>query len=156
MILDTEGQAKNVVKMLIDKGLTISTAESCTGGLLAAMLTEVPGASKVINECIVTYSNEAKMRELCVPEEIINKFGAVSYDTAEKMAKGICKKTGADIGVAITGIAGPDGGSDEKPVGTVFVGICVMGRVSVYELHLKGERSTIRYETCRFVLETLA
>lgn len=155
MILDTECLAKNVIKMLTDRKLTISTAESCTGGLLSAMLTEVPGASEVINECIVTYSNEAKMRELNVSGETLLRYGAVSYDTAKEMAEGLCKKTGADIGVSITGIAGPGGGSKEKPVGTVFIGISVMGRVSVYELHLKGDRSTIRYKTCCFVLETL-
>lgn len=155
MILDTEGLAKNVIKMLIDKKLTISTAESCTGGLLSAMLTEIPGASEVINECIVTYSNEAKMRELNVPEETLKRYGAVSYDTAKEMAEGVCKKTGSDIGIGITGIAGPGGGTEEKPVGTVFVGISVLGQTSVYELHLKGDRSEVRYQTCCFVLDTL-
>lgn len=138
---------EELVNKLIERKMKISTAESCTGGLLAERITQVSGASEIFDESIVTYSNEAKMRELGVKGETLEKFGAVSADTAEQMCVGICKRTGADIGIGVTGIAGPGGGTAEKPVGTVFIGICVSGSVKVIENHFSGSRDEVREQT---------
>ncbi len=139
---------EDLVNKLIEKKLKISTAESCTGGMLAERITQVPGASEIFEESIVTYSNEAKMRELGVKSETLEKFGAVSSYTAYQMCTGICRHTGADIGIGVTGIAGPGGGTAEKPVGTVFIGICFSGRVQVIENHFDGSRDEVRKKTC--------
>lgn len=142
-----------VVKRLIEKKLKISAAESCTGGLFTALMTDVAGSSEILEESIVTYSNEAKMRELGVKSETLAELGAVSAETAREMCCGICRHTGAEVGVGITGIAGPGGGTPEKPVGTVFVGVCVKGEPEVFELHLKGSRAEVRKETCKIAFE---
>ena len=149
MTAEVNGLNEKFIKLLKEKGMTAATAESCTGGLLSALLTDVPGASEVINECIVTYSNNAKMCELNVSRETLESYGAVSHDTAEQMATGICEHTEADVGIGITGIAGPTGGTPEKPVGTVFIGICVnrLG-TEVYENHFTGSRAEIREQAC--------
>ena len=146
---------EKVVKKLIEKKLVISAAESCTGGLFTALITDVAGSSEILEESIVTYSNAAKMRELGVLEDTLNSVGAVSYDTAKQMAEGIRRHTGADIGVGITGIAGPGGGTPEKPVGTVFTAVSYNGNTTVTELHLKGTRSEIRNQTCENVFSTI-
>ncbi len=111
--------AARVVSAHMDAGTTIAVAESCTGGLVCSALTEIPGSSKVLDRGFVTYSNAAKMEELGVPSDLIETFGAVSVAVAWSMATGALKNSGADVAVAITGIAGPDGGTDLKPVGTV-------------------------------------
>ncbi len=111
--------AARVVSAHKDAGTTIAVAESCTGGLVCAALTEIPGSSMVLDRGFVTYSNEAKMEELCVPSDLIETFGAVSVAVAWSMATGALKSSDADVAVAITGIAGPDGGTELKPVGTV-------------------------------------
>lgn len=111
--------AAKVVAAHKEAGTTIAVAESCTGGLVCAALTEIPGSSKVLDRGFVTYSNQAKMEELCVPSDLIEAFGAVSVAVAWSMATGALKSSDADVAVAITGIAGPDGGTDMKPVGTV-------------------------------------
>lgn len=149
MRVNLKGINEIVVTRLIEKELKISAAESCTGGLFTALITEVPGSSEILDESIVTYSNEAKMRELGVKEETLEAVGAVSYETAYQMAEGIRAHTGADIGVGITGIAGPGGGTPEKPVGTVFVGVSANDGTEVRELHLEGSRENVRSETCR-------
>lgn len=115
--------ANAVVNLLINKGLTISAAESCTGGMLCAALTDISGCSRVLNAGIVTYSNEAKMHYLGVKKETLDKFGAVSENTALEMSAGVKKANNADIGVGITGIAGPEGGTPEKPVGLVYISV---------------------------------
>lgn len=112
-----------VVKLLRQKGLTLSTAESCTGGMLSGAITSVSGASEIFEMGIVSYSNKVKMMLLDVSQEILEEYGAVSQQTAVQMAQGVVKKSGSDIGVGITGIAGPTGGSDKKPVGTIFVAV---------------------------------
>ena len=112
-----------VGKKLIKHGLTIASAESCTGGLFAKRITDIPGISKVYNRGFVTYSNESKTEELGVSEKTLKKFGAVSEETAVEMAIGVRKNAGTDIGISVTGIAGPEGGTSEKPVGTAY--ICV-------------------------------
>lgn len=109
-----------VADQLIERGLTLAAAESCTGGMFGAAMTDVPGISAVFDRSLVTYSNEAKMQELGVREETLEQYGAVSEETAREMAEGVREASGADIGVSVTGIAGPDGGTEEKPVGTVY------------------------------------
>ena len=155
MIAEVNGINETVVKRLIERGLKISAAESCTGGLFTALITDVAGSSQILDESIVTYSNEAKMRELGVKKETLDTLGAVSADTARQMAEGIKIHTGADIGVGITGIAGPGGGSAEKPVGTVFIGVSYNGKTEVRELHIDGNRSKVRETACKIVFETI-
>ncbi len=139
-----EGMAVVTARLLIEKGLSIACAESCTAGLLTAALGNVPGVSSVLSESVVTYSNEAKMKYLGVKEETLASFGAVSEETAKEMAEGIRKNAGADIGVSVTGIAGPDGGTKEKPVGMVFVAVAYDGNTTVRKLNLIGNRERIR------------
>ncbi len=123
-------------RMLLEKKLTVSCAESLTGGLFAKTLTDIPGISAVFDRGIVTYSNRAKMEELGVSGRTLDSAGAVSRETAEEMALGLYRKTGSDVCVSATGIAGPDGGSDEKPVGLVYLGLCFRGRTTVRECRL--------------------
>ena len=120
---------EKVVKLLIEKGYTISFAESCTGGKAAAAIVDVADASKVLNASFVTYANEAKERFAHVSKDTLEKHGAVSEETAYKMASGVAKTAGANVGVGITGIAGPTGGTKEKPVGTVCFGYSINGTV---------------------------
>lgn len=132
---DDEDLIEVVGKLLLKEGKTISCAESCTGGMFAAALTDIPGISQAFERGIVTYSNRAKTEELGVKEETLKKFGAVSSETALEMAKGLKAKTGSDICVSVTGIAGPDGGTAEKPVGLVYIGLCYEGK--------KGEETRV-------------
>ncbi|MBE7035080.1 MAG: competence/damage-inducible protein A [Ruminococcaceae bacterium] len=141
---DEQDMKTTVAGLLMEKQLTIACAESCTAGLLTAALGSVPGVSAVLSESVVTYSNEAKMKYLGVSEKTLAAHGAVSEETAAEMACGIRKAAGADIGVSVTGIAGPDGGTAEKPVGLVYVGVCYRGHVTVTKLRLKGERDKVR------------
>jgi len=129
-------QAAALVDHLRRRGQTIAIAESCTGGLVAAALTEIPGASAVFGYGLVTYSNEAKQRLLGVEEAVLRQHGAVSEATAQAMARGLLQRYGADLALAVTGIAGPEGGTAEKPVGLVYIAV--------------GARSGIRVERCRF------
>jgi nicotinamide-nucleotide amidase len=131
-------------EMLINKKLTIATAESCTGGMVAAKLINYPGISSVFMDGAVTYSNEAKINRLGVSIETLDKYGAVSSEVASEMAKGIAKSAGTNIGISTTGIAGPDGGSAEKPVGLVYVGLYMNGEVKTKMLKLSGDRQKIR------------
>ncbi len=156
MKAEVNGINEAAVKKLIEKKLKISAAESCTGGLFTALITEVPGASEILEESIVTYSNEAKMLELNVKKETLDAVGAVSRETACQMAEGIRAHTGADVGVGITGIAGPGGGTPEKPVGTVFVGVSAADGTEVRELHLDGDRESVREQTCRIAFEMVS
>lgn len=133
-----------VAKILIEKNLTISTAESCTGGLIASKLINYPGISCVFKEGAVTYSNESKVKRLGVLEETLNKYGAVSEQVAMEMAQGISKTSKTDIGISITGIAGPDGGTCEKPVGLVYVGLYLNGKCKAKKLNINGDRERVR------------
>ncbi|MBY0757676.1 MULTISPECIES: competence/damage-inducible protein A [Sellimonas] len=133
-----------VVQLLKEKKMTVTTAESCTGGLLSGRIINVPGASEVLNEAHVTYSNEAKEKILGVPHGILKAHGAVSRETAEAMARGACQATGADASIAVTGIAGPDGGTEEKPVGLVYIGCCVRGNTVVEKYQFTGNREKNR------------
>jgi len=114
--------ARTVVGMLKDRGLKIATAESCTGGLLAGAITDIPGSSAVIDGGLIAYANRIKESDLQVPTTLLDTYGAVSAQTALAMAESAARNYGADIGVSTTGIAGPDGGTPEKPVGTVWIG----------------------------------
>lgn len=140
---------------LVRRNLTVSTAESCTGGLLAGTIINYPSISSVFLEGAVTYSNEAKMKRLGVKAETLDKFGAVSFETAEEMAKGIAENAGTDIGISTTGIAGPGGGTEEKPVGLVYIGMYIKGEVKSKELRLNGDRDTVRRRTVREALNWL-
>lgn len=147
--------AKKVVEHLAKNGLTVSTAESCTGGLVAATIISVAGSSAVINEAYVTYSNEAKTKLLGVPKEDIAQNGAVSEVVARKMAYGVKHASGADIGVAATGVAGPGGSSDGKPAGLVYIALCKHKRIVYKRLRLKGGRNTVRRKTTKEILKLI-
>lgn len=144
-----------VVKMLIEKGKKIGLCESCTGGLVSSMITRVPGASMVLDRAIVSYSNDAKVEELGVNPSTLEKYGAVSEETAYEMAKGLLDRGKVDIVVSITGIAGPDGGSKEKPVGLVY--LCVMTRDNhrVIKCNFNGNRQTIQTRTAIKALDEI-
>ena len=144
-----------VSKMLIDKKLSISVAESCTAGLLAGRLVNYPGISAVFNQGYITYSDEAKIRMLGVRKETLEEYGAVSEQTAAEMARGAAQGSGSDIAVSITGIAGPDGGSIEKPVGLVYIGLFIKGETKVKKLDLWGSRQNIRNRSVGEALDFL-
>ena len=112
-----------LIKGSIAKGITISTAESCTGGYISNIITNIPGASEVFKGGVVAYSNELKISTLWVNERTLVDHGAVSRETASEMSRGIRDRTGSDIGIAVTGVAGPGGGTEEKPVGTVYISV---------------------------------
>ena len=146
---------EKLVKMLKKRGLTMSTAESCTGGMIAAKLVNVSGVSEVFRSGAVTYANEAKMQLLGVKKKTLRKYGAVSAQTAEEMAIGAAMNLDTDVAVAVTGIAGPDGGTKEKPVGLVYIGCYVCGQVNVYECHFTGTREKIRESTTIMALNLI-
>ena len=135
------GLHQTVIEQLLAQHKTIATAESCTGGSLAAWITTLPGASQVFECGVVTYANRIKTKLLGVKPQTLEQQGAVSYDTCAQMALGLEKLSGADCNVAITGIAGPDGGTPEKPVGTVYIGLACEGKVWVvkYQLSPAGQ-----------------
>lgn len=146
-----------LVAKLVRGKYTVATAESCTGGLIASKIVDVPGASDCFNEGYVTYSNEAKMKNLGVKDSTLTAHGAVSFETATEMANGVRKKANADFGISSTGIAGPGGGSPKKPVGLVYIG-CSYGnnQIKVRELNLSGDRSQVRDAAAVKALELLA
>lgn len=131
--------------------LTISTAESCTGGLIASAITDVCGASSFFGTGVVTYSNDAKMKLIGVKKETLDAYGAVSEQTAFEMAEGVLKLADADVSVAVTGIAGPTGGTPTKPVGLVYFAVSFKGETRVTKLLLNGNRDEIRNETANLV-----
>lgn len=141
-----------IIELLIKHHLTITTAESCTGGLIAATLVNVPGVSGQFEEGYITYSNEAKEKLLGVSHETLEKYGAVSSQTAEEMAKGAKKAANADISIISTGIAGPDGGTKEKPVGLVYLA-CSLGEETEVERHVfSGDRQKVRQASVQAAL----
>ena len=142
-------------KLLMERNITIATAESCTGGLVSEILTNVPGISKVFMGGSVTYSNQSKSDLLGVKEETLSKYGAVSKQTAAEMAEGIRKKLATDIAVSVTGIAGPDGGTAEKPVGLVFVALASKDGTVIKQLNLWGSRNRIRNVTALHVFDMI-
>ncbi|CAM4216650.1 nicotinamide-nucleotide amidase [Pseudoalteromonas byunsanensis] len=139
--------------ILTDKRLTITTAESCTGGGISYALTDTSGSSAYVDRCFVTYSNEAKHALLGVNEQTLNSTGAVSEQTVQEMAIGAAKQANADIAISVSGIAGPNGGSDDKPVGLVWFAINVRGKVSTYKQVFSGDRSYVRLQAIAFALK---
>ena len=144
-----------VVELLKENSLTVTTAESCTGGLVSARLINVAGASEVFKEGLITYSNKAKRRYLGVKKGTLLKYTAVSEDVAKEMAKGAALEAKADCSVAVTGIAGPDGGTDKKPVGAVYIACWIDGNLFSREYHFKGDRMGIRQSAVTAALTLL-
>ncbi|MDE6434021.1 MAG: CinA family protein [Lachnospiraceae bacterium] len=145
-----------VVNALMEREYEISFAESCTGGLASAAIVSVPDASKVLGVSFVTYANEAKIHYLGVKEASIAEYGVVSEQVAHEMAAGVAKEAGTEVGIGITGIAGPGGGTKDKPVGMVCFGICIDGEISTYTKQF-GDigRDEVRAASVDFVLRTL-
>jgi len=148
--------AAELVALCKARGVTVATAESCTGGLIAAAITEVPGSSAVFGQGFVTYSNAAKTELLGVPAGLIAAIGAVSEAVAARMAAGARKRAGADLAVSVTGIAGPDGGTPQKPVGTVCFGLASPSGVTTYTKRFMGNRHEVREQSVAFALELLS
>ncbi len=146
---------KQLSALLIQKSLSISVAESCTGGGLSALLTSQSGASAYFDRGFVTYSNQAKIDMLDVQPATLEKFGAVSEQTALEMTRGVIKHSNSDISVAITGIAGPTGGTKEKPVGTVCFGFCVFGECFAVTQYFNGDRIEVVQSSVEFAISTL-
>lgn len=144
-----------VVRLLDKYELTVTTAESCTGGLVAARIIDVPGASDVFREGFITYSNKAKRKTLDVSKGTLKKYGAVSKQTAKEMATGAIFAADADVSLAVTGIAGPDGGTEEKPVGLVYIACYINDKVTVEEHHFDGDRGQIREQSVIAALNLL-
>lgn len=146
---------KKVGELLKEKKFTISCAESCTGGLLTSKLTDIAGSSEYVKGSIVSYSNEIKISAVRVNEETLKNFGAVSYETAYEMAKNIREIFKTDIGVGITGIAGPGGGSDKKPVGLVYISVANKNSVHVEKFIFTGNRIEIKNKSADTALKML-
>ena len=144
-----------IAELLTEKGLTITTAESCTGGLIAGRLIAAPGISAVYREGFVTYSNEAKEKRLGVSHETLERFGAVSAQTAEEMARGVRLTAEADVSVVSTGIAGPGGGTPEKPVGLVYLAASFGEQLIVRECHFDGDRAQVRAAAVECAMDML-
>ncbi len=146
---------EKIVDRLKERGWQVTCAESCTGGMIASTLVNVAGVSDVFMESYVTYANASKHKLIGVSTEALNTFGAVSRQVAEQMAKGAAKEASAQAAVAVTGIAGPDGGTEEKSVGLVYIGCYVDGKIYVTENHFKGSRMEIRRKTTQAALTLL-
>lgn len=150
-----ESQAKEIIDAYRVRNLTFAAAESCTGGLLSALFTEIPGSSVVFEGGAVTYSNALKYKLLGVPQDILATHGAVSKEVASAMALGAKHMAGTNVAISITGIAGPDGGTEDKPVGLVFIGLAEKGGTSVEKHVFKGTRSEVRIQTILHCLNLL-
>ena len=152
-------QARNqlgvVGKLLVKNGKTLSVAESCTGGLISQRLTDISGSSAYFIEAVIAYANRAKIETLAVSPEIIETHGAVSAETAEAMAKGMRTRAKTDYAISITGIAGPTGGTEEKPIGTIFIGYADETRVKSFKIVLPGDRYLIRWRSSQAALDYL-
>ncbi|MGB8455384.1 MAG: competence/damage-inducible protein A [Anaerocolumna sp.] len=144
-----------VVSLMIKHHITLTTAESCTGGLIAGRIVNVPGASAVLGEGFITYSNEAKQKYLKVSGQTLKDYGAVSQETAAEMAIGAAAASGSNASIAVTGIAGPDGGTEEKPVGLVYIGCTLNDKLRIREYKLRGNRQKIRDYTVIYALDLL-
>ena len=152
---DAESLELVVGRLLLERRLTLAVAESCTGGLLGHRLTNIPGSTAYFERGALVYSNRAKQELLGVPEETLRVHGAVSAPCAEAMARGICERAGTPCGLAITGIAGPDGGTPAKPVGTVFVGLAVEGHVTARRFRFTGDRVSIKWQSTQAAFDML-
>jgi nicotinamide-nucleotide amidase len=152
---DGESIEEAVGAALLSKGESLAIAESCTGGAIAAKMTRVPGASRYFTGAAIPYSNLSKEMILSIPRRLIDKKGAVSVEVAERMANGIRKCSAADIGLSVTGIAGPTGGSREKPVGLVYIGLSTAQKTNVTRHRLYGGRDAIMEQSSRIALATV-
>lgn len=146
---------EKIVERLLSTHSTVSSAESCTGGMIASALINVSGVSDAYREGYVTYANSAKMKLLGVCKETLEQYGAVSEQTAQEMAFGCAQSAGSDYSVVSTGIAGPDGGTPEKPVGLVYIGCCARGDVFVKKCNFSGSRMEIRQAATKAALTFL-
>ena len=147
---------KSLIKLLIKKKIKVSFAESCTGGLLASTVTSINGASKVFSLGLITYSNQSKIKVLKVNKNIIKKYGAVSYECCKSMVNNLAKISKANINISITGIAGPKGGTKQKPVGLVYIGIKKGNKIKVNEYLFKSQkRSSIQRATVKKALDLI-
>ncbi|WP_125716703.1 CinA family protein [Pseudoalteromonas rubra] len=157
MELHTEiaGLAAQLGAILTNNGLTITTAESCTGGGISYALTDTPGSSAYIERCFVTYSNEAKVQLLGVAHNTLTEFGAVSRQTVDEMVQGAAKAAQADVAIAVSGIAGPGGGTQDKPVGTVWFGFYLQGKVLCEVCHFAGNRAEVRKQAIEFSIRKI-
>lgn len=142
-------------EILVSKGWTMSTAESCTGGLVAATLTDVSGSSRWFSGAIVAYSNEIKMKLLGVKEQTLIDNGAVSEQTVLEMADGVAEKIGTNVGISLSGIAGPTGGTPDKPVGTVWMGWHIGDETFAEKFQFDGDRAAVKKQSLQSVLKTL-
>lgn len=140
-----------VISYLIENKITVACAESCTAGLISARLGDTSGVSEIFSEGYVTYSNEAKEKNLGVSHDALENFGAVSEVVAHQMAEGVCRVSGARLGLSSTGIAGPTGGTEDKPVGLVYMGVCLDGATSVVKKVFSGNRAQVRAQTVEAV-----
>ena len=146
---------EQIISKLIEKNITISTAESCTGGSLGKIITSFAGVSSIYGYGFITYANEAKEKLLGVKHETLEKYGAVSSQTALEMAEGARRVSGSDIAVSVTGIAGPGGGTVEKPVGLVYIAIADKNGTQYRKLNLSGNRDQVRTQTCNEVFKLI-
>lgn len=147
--------AAKLGELLQSKQMTVTTAESCTGGGLAYAITSIPGSSAWFRQSVVTYSNDAKQFQLGVCHKTLNTYGAVSEQTVKEMAIGALDKARASVAISISGVAGPDGGSADKPVGTVWFGFALCGRTLAIQRHFDGDRAAIRAKAIEFALSKL-
>ncbi|MDX3775598.1 nicotinamide-nucleotide amidohydrolase family protein [Chromatiaceae bacterium AAb-1] len=152
VVADSFNLATELGQLLLRKKWTITTAESCTGGGVAYFLTAVPGSSAYVDRSFITYSNKAKQQLLGVKSATLLQFGAVSEETVKEMAEGAVKAAAADLAISVSGIAGPDGGSVYKPVGTVCFGFSVAGNVITSRQHFKGDRQQVRQQAIDYAL----
>lgn len=144
---------EKIGKMLLRNNLTISTAESCTGGMVASKLISYPGISKIFKEGFVTYTEDSKVKRLGVKRDTLDKYTVVSSQVVQEMARGVSEAAVTDIGIGTTGIAGPAGGTDEQPVGLVYIGVYYKGETYSKRLLLEGDRQKIRKDATNKVLE---
>lgn len=155
MNLNNEEILNKISIILKEKNLKIATAESCTGGLISHNFTNISGSSEYFDSGIVSYSNKAKIELLDVSEKILEKYGAVSEQVAKSMAEGVRNKSDVDIGIATTGIAGPTGGTEDKPVGLVYIAISTTKNTLVKKIQFSGNRLENKESTCKATLELL-
>jgi PncC family amidohydrolase len=142
-------------KILNERNMTLATAESCTGGLIGHRITNVPGSSNYFERGLIVYSYDAKMELLNVPKETLDKFGAVSSETVLAMANGIKNSAGTNLGLAVTGIAGPTGGTPDKPVGLVYIALATDDGIDVQKFRFDGEREDVKIQTAEAALGML-
>jgi nicotinamide-nucleotide amidase len=155
-VSDTDNYSSLLFNLLKDKKLTMTAAESCTGGLVSKIMTDFPGSSDIFWRSFITYSNNSKMKLLGIKSVILDSYGAVSKQTVQAMAKGAIDCSGADCSVSVSGIAGPGGGSRLKPVGTVWICAALkQGVEKVEKFHFKGSRSDVREKTAESALKML-